>query len=70
LEQGVEMSLEAQLNMLLSMAIAGCALGFLYDGYRTWLSRGSRNKVVRAIVDVALWLIGSILVFAIEFMYF
>jgi spore cortex biosynthesis protein YabQ len=65
LEQGIEMSLGAQLNLLFAMAIAGCALGFLYDGYRTWLSRGTRNKVIRACVDVLLWLVGSILVFAI-----
>lgn len=59
------MSLAAQMNMLLAMGIAGCALGFLYDGYRTWLSRGTRNKLIRACVDVFLWLFGSILVFAI-----
>lgn len=59
------MSLAAQLNMLLSMAIAGLALGFLYDGYRIWLSRGSRNKVWRAVVDLFLWLGGSIMVFAV-----
>lgn len=59
------MSLAAQLNMLLSMAIAGLVLGFFYDGYRIWLSRGSRHKIWRAVVDLFLWLGGSIMVFAV-----
>jgi spore cortex biosynthesis protein YabQ len=59
------MSLHDQIKLLFAMLVMGMALGVMYDGYREWLARGKKNKIIHAIVDLFSWLSGAIFVFAV-----
>lgn len=58
------MTLHDQLRLFTAMAIVGMLFGVLYDGYREWLARKQGGKVLRAIVDIAIWLLGGWLAIA------
>jgi spore cortex biosynthesis protein YabQ len=53
------MTLHDQLRLFAAMAVVGMLFGVLYDGYREWLLRNRRGKVARAIVDIAMWVLGG-----------